>query len=161
MSQKIFARKALANKLEPLKAASKRIVFTNGCFDLLHVGHVRYLKDAKDEGDILVVGLNSDKSVRQIKGPNRPIVSENERAEVLASLECVDYVTVFDEPNPLVTIETLMPHILVKGADWEKEAIIGKDVVESNGGRVVRIPLVEGASTSGIIEKIVSMHGSG
>ena len=161
MSQKILTRKALANKLEPLKAASKRIVFTNGCFDLLHVGHVRYLKDAKDEGDILVVGLNSDKSVRQIKGPNRPIVSENERAEVLASLECVDYVTVFDEPNPLVTIETLMPHVLVKGADWEKEAIIGKDVVESNGGRVVRIPLVEGASTSGIIEKIVSMHGSG
>ena len=161
MSQKILARKALTNKLEPLKAASKRIVFTNGCFDLLHVGHVRYLKDAKDEGDILVVGLNSDKSVRQIKGPNRPIVSENERAEILASLECVDYVTVFDEPNPLVTIETLMPHVLVKGADWEKEAIIGKDVVESNGGRVVRIPLVEGASTSGIIEKIVSMHGSG
>jgi D-beta-D-heptose 7-phosphate kinase/D-beta-D-heptose 1-phosphate adenosyltransferase len=156
--QKILAREALANKLEPLKAAGKRIVFTNGCFDILHVGHVRYLKDAKNEGDVLIVGLNSDRSVRQIKGPNRPIVSEKERAEVLASLECVDFVTLFDEPDPLVTIEKLMPHILVKGADWEKQAIIGKDVVEANGGRVVRIPLAEGASTSRIIEKIVSTH---
>jgi D-beta-D-heptose 7-phosphate kinase/D-beta-D-heptose 1-phosphate adenosyltransferase len=156
--QKILAREALANKLEPLKAAGKRIVFTNGCFDILHVGHVRYLKDAKNEGDVLIVGLNSDRSVRQIKGPTRPIVSEKERAEVLASLECVDFVTLFDEPDPLVTIEKLMPHILVKGADWEKQAIIGKDVVEANGGRVVRIPLAEGASTSRIIEKIVSTH---
>ena len=158
MSQKILGREALANTLEPLKAAGKRIVFTNGCFDILHVGHVRYLKDAKKEGDVLVVGLNSDRSVRRIKGPKRPIVTEKERAEVLASLECIDFVTLFDEPDPFVTIEKLMPHVLVKGADWEKQAIIGKDVVEANGGRVARIPLVEGASTSGIIEKIVSTH---
>jgi D-beta-D-heptose 7-phosphate kinase/D-beta-D-heptose 1-phosphate adenosyltransferase len=160
MVEKIVAREALAREVERLKAAGQQIVFTNGCFDLLHVGHVRYLQDAKAQGDVLIVGLNSDQSVRQIKGPTRPIVTEKDRAEVLASLGCVDYVTLFDEPNPLVTIEMVMPDVLVKGADWEEHAIVGKDVVEANGGRVVRIDLAEGASTSGIIEKIISIHGS-
>ena len=160
MVEKLVARKALAKEVERLKRDGKRIVFTNGCFDLLHVGHVRYLQDAKAQGDVLIVGLNSDRSVRQIKGPTRPIVAEKDRAEVLASLACVDYVTLFDEPDPLVTIEMLMPNVLVKGADWEEHAIVGKDVVEANGGRVVRIALAEGASTSGIIEKIISIHGS-
>lgn len=158
MVKKIVERKDLAKMLDPLKEAGKRIVFTNGCFDLLHVGHVRYLKDAKAEGDVLIVGLNSDRSVRQIKGLSRPIVSENERAEVLASLACVDYVTLFDEPDPLVTIEMLVPHVLVKGADWEEQAIVGKEFVEANGGRIVRIALAKGVSTSRIIEKIISAH---
>jgi D-glycero-beta-D-manno-heptose 1-phosphate adenylyltransferase len=158
MVKKVVERQNLANMLASPKAAGKRIVFTNGCFDLLHVGHVRYLKDAKAQGDVLIVGLNSDRSVRRIKGLSRPIVPENERAEVLASLACVDYVTLFDEPDPLVTIEMLKPQVLVKGADWKEEAIVGKDFVEAGGGRVVRIPLAEGVSTSRIIEKIVSIH---
>ena len=156
MGEKIIKREELAENVRALKRAGKRIVFTNGCFDLLHIGHIRYLKSAKAEGDVLLVGLNSDRSVRQIKGPTRPIVSENERAEVLASLACVDFITFFDEPDPLVTIRVLMPDVLVKGADWEEDAIVGKEVVEANGGRVVRIPLTQGASTSKIIEKILA-----
>ncbi|NVM57438.1 MAG: D-glycero-beta-D-manno-heptose 1-phosphate adenylyltransferase [Desulfobacterales bacterium] len=159
MCKKIVERKALKEKLLALKMAGKRIVFTNGCFDLLHIGHVRYLKAARAEGDVLVVGLNSDRSVRRIKGPGRPVVPENERAEVLTSLACVDFVTLFDEPDPLVTIRSLMPDVLVKGADWQEDAIVGRDVVEAKGGRVVRIPLAQGASTTGIIEKILANHG--
>jgi rfaE bifunctional protein nucleotidyltransferase chain/domain len=158
MGEKIIKRQELAENVQALKRAGKTIVFTNGCFDLLHIGHVRYLKSAKGEGDVLLVGLNSDRSVRQIKGPARPIVSENERAEVLASLACVDFVTFFDEPDPLATIRVLMPDVLVKGADWQEDAIVGKDVVEANGGRVVRIPVTEGASTSRIIEKILALR---
>ena len=158
MGEKIIKREGLAGNVQALKRAGKTIVFTNGCFDLLHIGHIRYLKSAKAEGDVLLVGLNSDRSVRQIKGPARPIVSENERAEILASLTCVDFVTFFDEPDPLATIRVLMPDVLVKGADWEKDAIVGKDVVEANGGRVVRIPVTEGASTSRIIEKILALR---
>ncbi len=158
MGEKIIKREGLAGNVQALKRAGKTIVFTNGCFDLLHIGHIRYLKSAKAEGDVLLVGLNSDRSVRQIKGPARPIVSENERAEILASLACVDFVTFFDEPDPLATIQVLMPDVLVKGADWEKDAIVGKDVVEANGGRVVRIPVTEGASTSRIIEKILALR---
>lgn len=158
MGEKIIEREELKEKVEALKKAGKRIVFTNGCFELLHIGHVRYLSAAKAEGDILVVGVNSDRSVRQIKGPRRPVVPENERAEVLASLACVDFVTLFDEPDPLVTIRTLMPDVLVKGADWEEGAIVGRDVVEANGGRVVRISLTQGASTTGIIERILANY---
>lgn len=158
MSEKIFGREKLKEKVQALKREGKRIVFTNGCFELLHIGHVHYLSAAKAEGDILVVGVNSDRSVREIKGPSRPVVPENERTEVLASLACIDFVTLFDESDPLVTIRTLMPDVLVKGADWEEDAIVGKDVVEANGGRVVRIPLTQGASTTGIIEKILSNY---
>ncbi len=158
MGKKIFQREDLKDKVQALKRAGKKIVFTNGCFDFLHIGHVRYLKAARAEGDVLVVGLNSDHSVRKIKGPRRPVVPENERAEVLASLACVDFVTLFDEPDPLVTIRLLMPDVLVKGADWEEDAIVGRDVVEAKGGRVVRIPLTEGASTSRIIEKILANY---
>ncbi len=158
MSEKIFGREKLKEKVQALKREGKRIVFTNGCFELLHIGHVHYLSAAKAEGNILVVGVNSDRSVREIKGPRRPVMPENERAEVLASLACVDFVTLFDEPDPLVTIRTLMPDVLVKGADWEEDAIVGKNVVEANGGRVVRIPLTQGASTTGIIEKILTNY---
>jgi len=158
MPEKILQREDLKDKVQALKKAGKKIVFTNGCFDFLHIGHVRYLKAARAEGDVLVVGVNSDHSVCKIKGPRRPVVPENERAEVLASLACVDFVTLFDEPDPLVTIRLLMPDVLVKGADWEEDAIVGRDVVEAKGGRVVRIPLTEGASTSRIIEKILANY---
>jgi rfaE bifunctional protein nucleotidyltransferase chain/domain len=156
MDEKIIKREALKEKVQALKRAGKSIVFTNGCFDFLHVGHVRYLKAAKAQGDVLVVGLNSDGSVRQIKGPRRPVVPEDERAEILASLACVDFVTLFAEPDPAMIIRFLMPDVLVKGADWAKDAIVGRDIVESAGGRVVRIPLTEGVSTSGLIEKIIA-----
>ena len=156
MDEKIIKREALKEKVQALKRAGKSIVFTNGCFDFLHVGHVRYLKEAKAQGDVLVVGLNSDGSVRKIKGPRRPVVPEDERAEILASLACVDFVTLFDEPDPAMLIRLLMPDVLVKGADWATEAIVGRDIVESAGGRVVRIPLTEGVSTSGMIEKILA-----
>jgi rfaE bifunctional protein nucleotidyltransferase chain/domain len=142
-----------------LKKQGKRIVFTNGCFDILHVGHVRYLSHARNLGDILVVGLNTDRSVRAIKGEKRPIVSENERAEVLSALEVVDYVVLFDEPDPLALITALKPTLLVKGADWSKDRIVGRDVVERSGGKVVRIPLVPGSSSTGVIEKIIKVYG--
>ena len=158
MTDKIFERETLQEKLHALRGGGKKIVFTNGCFDLLHIGHVRYLAAARAEGDVLVVGVNSDRSVRQIKGPGRPVVPANERAEVLASLACVDFVTLFDEPDPLVTIRCLTPDVLVKGADWEEDGIVGRDVVEAMGGRVVRIPLTEGASTSRIIENILTNY---
>ncbi len=156
MDEKIIKREALKDKVQGLKRVGKTIVFTNGCFDFLHVGHVRYLKAAKAQGDVLVVGLNSDGSVRQIKGPRRPVVPEHERAEIVASLACVDFVTLFDEPDPAMLIRLLMPDVLVKGADWAMDAIVGRDIVESAGGRVVRIPLTEGVSTSGMIEKIIA-----
>jgi rfaE bifunctional protein nucleotidyltransferase chain/domain len=156
MDEKIIKRETLKKKVQALKRAGKSIVFTNGCFDFLHVGHVRYLKAAKAQGDVLVVGLNSDDSVRQIKGARRPVVPEDERAEILASLACVDFVTLFDEPDPAMLIRFLMPDVLVKGADWAMDAIVGRDIVEAAGGRVVRIPLTEGVSTSGMIEKILA-----
>ena len=142
--------------VEHLRHTGKEIVFTNGVFDLLHPGHVRYLRDARREGDALVVAVNSDRSVRAIKGPSRPLNPEHERAEVLAALACVDAVVVFDEDNPADIINRLQPDVLVKGADWASDAIIGRETVEARGGRVVRIPLAEGYSTSAIIDRIRS-----
>ncbi|MBM4333193.1 MAG: D-glycero-beta-D-manno-heptose 1-phosphate adenylyltransferase [Deltaproteobacteria bacterium] len=141
-----------------LKAQGEKIVFTNGCFDILHVGHVRYLNKAKKLGDILLIGLNTDRSVKSIKGKKRPIVPEKERAEVISALEFVDYVILFDEPDPLRLIETLKPDILVKGADWSKDRIIGREIVGNLGGRVVRLPMVPGASSTGVIEKIIKVY---
>jgi rfaE bifunctional protein nucleotidyltransferase chain/domain len=145
--------------LGSLKKQGKKIVFTNGCFDILHVGHVRYLTHARNLGDFLVVGLNTDRSVRAIKGEKRPIVSENERAEILSALEVVDYVVLFDEPDPLALITALKPTLLVKGADWSKDRIVGREVVEQSGGKVVCIPLVPGSSSTGVIEKIIKVYG--
>ncbi len=130
------------------------VVFTNGCFDLIHAGHVRYLAAARSLGGALVVGLNGDASVRRLKGHSRPIIPENERAEILAALECVDAVTVFDEETPLQLIEALTPDVLVKGGDWPLEAIVGREHVESHGGRVLSLPLLEGRSTSSVISRI-------
>jgi D-beta-D-heptose 7-phosphate kinase/D-beta-D-heptose 1-phosphate adenosyltransferase len=158
LSSKIIACSQLAPILRGLRAGGKVVVFTNGCFDLLHAGHVRYLAAARRQGDILVVGLNSDRSVRDIKGEPRPILPESERAEVLAGLAAVNYVVLFDEPDPLRLITALAPDVLVKGGDWPEEAIIGAPVVRNRGGRVVRIPVLEGASTSAIIARILERY---
>lgn len=145
----------LKKALEKKRGSGNKIVFTNGCFDILHIGHVRYLEEAKKLGDILVVAINSDSSVRGIKGEGRPIVPQDERGRILAALEFVDYVTIFDEPDPYSIIKELQPDILVKGGDWGKEAIVGRDIVEARGGKVHSIPIVEGVSTSRIIDKIL------
>jgi rfaE bifunctional protein nucleotidyltransferase chain/domain len=155
---KIIDPLTLADRLISMRSAGKLVVFTNGCFDILHAGHVRYLSAAKNEGDLLVVGLNSDQSVRRIKGKRRPIVKQEHRLEILASLQVVDYVTLFDEPDPLKLIQLLKPSILVKGEDWSEDKIVGADIVKANGGRVVRVPLAGDASTSGIIERIVKHY---
>jgi rfaE bifunctional protein nucleotidyltransferase chain/domain len=136
------------------RQAGRRVVFTNGVFDLLHPGHVRYLQAARAEGDALIVGVNSDRSVRAIKGPSRPITAELERAEIIAALACVDASVIFDQDTPAEIIRSLQPDVLVKGADWAADAIVGRDTVEARGGRVVRIPVEQGWSTSAIIEKI-------
>lgn len=141
--------KELKEILQKAKASGKRIVFTNGCFDIIHKGHVRYLREAKKLGDILVVGLNSDQSVKRIK-PGRPINNEEDRAEVLSSLEMVDYVVIFEEDTPYEIIKFLKPHILVKGGDWKVEDIVGSDLVE----KTISLPYVEGISTTGIIKRI-------
>jgi rfaE bifunctional protein nucleotidyltransferase chain/domain len=140
--------------VEHVRHSGKKVVFTNGVFDLLHPGHVRYLNAARREGDALVVAVNSDRSVRAIKGSARPLTPEHERAEVLAALACVDAVVIFDEDDPREIVSRLQPDVLVKGADWAADAIIGRETVEAGGGRVVRIPLAEGYSTSAIIRKI-------
>ena len=153
-AQKILDRYDLKEKVSSLRNAGKRIVFTNGCFDLLHIGHVRYLQKASKQGDCLIVGVNSDSSVQQIKGPRRPIVSENQRAEVVAALACVDWVTIFPEPDPLELIRLLSPEVLVKGADWQETDIVGAAEVEKAGGLVLRIPMEQDISTSKMIERI-------
>lgn len=158
MKEKIKKREELQKIVEALKTEGKRIVFTNGCFDLLHVGHIRYLEEAKALGDILIVAINSDRSVRMLKGPQRPILPEEERAEILSALGCIDYVTFFEDPTPLELITELQPHILVKGGDWTKESIVGKEIVEASGGKVVIVPFVEGHSTSNLIKTILTRY---
>ena len=155
---KILTLEDLVTRLGKVRKSGQKIVFTNGCFDIMHVGHVRYLADAGSEGDLLVVGLNSDASVRMIKGDKRPIVRLNHRAEVLASLGCVDFIVVFDEPDPLKLIQTLKPDVLVKGEDWTEDAIVGAEFVKSQGGKIVRISFVEELSTTAIIEKILQRY---
>ncbi len=136
------------------RRGGRRVVFTNGVFDLVHPGHVRYLAAARREGDVLIVGVNSDRSVRANKGPGRPIVPAAERAEILAALACVDAVVVFDEDTPAGIVARIEPDVLVKGADWAADAIVGRDIVESRGGRVVRIPIEPGWSTAAMVDKI-------
>ena len=157
-AKKILALEDFMSRLGKIRKSGQKIVFTNGCFDIMHVGHVRYLADARSEGDLLVVGLNSDASVRIIKGDKRPIVRQNHRAEVLASLGCVDFIVIFDEPDPLKLIQTLKPDVLVKGEDWTEDAIVGAESVKSQGGKIVRISFVEESSTTAIIEKILQRY---
>ncbi|MFN3135948.1 MAG: D-glycero-beta-D-manno-heptose 1-phosphate adenylyltransferase [Candidatus Kryptonium sp.] len=141
--------------VKSLKSEGKRVVFTNGCFDILHRGHVEYLAKAKGFGDVLIVGLNSDLSVKQIKGDGRPIVSQEDRAFILSNLVFVDYVVIFDEPTPYELISKIIPDVLVKGSDWSIEDVVGKDIVEANGGRVVLVELTPNRSTTNIIKTIL------
>ncbi len=143
-----------------LRAQGMKLVFTNGCFDLLHVGHVRYLNQARALGDALVVAVNSDRSVRENKGEGRPLVPEAERAEVLSALACVDYVTIFDEATPQSVIDAIVPDVLVKGADWGLSEIVGRETVEKAGGKVCNITLVPGRSTSSIVARVLEMADS-
>jgi D-beta-D-heptose 7-phosphate kinase/D-beta-D-heptose 1-phosphate adenosyltransferase len=152
----VLTRDQAAQFIAAARDAGRRVVFTNGVFDLLHPGHVRYLQQARALGELLVVGINSDRSVRANKGPDRPITCEGERAEILAALDCVDAVTIFDEETPLQVIAALQPDVLVKGADWAADAIVGRDIVEARGGKVVRVPIEQGHSTSAIVQKIRS-----
>ncbi|HKQ51885.1 MAG TPA: D-glycero-beta-D-manno-heptose 1-phosphate adenylyltransferase [Pyrinomonadaceae bacterium] len=154
MSGKVVSIAELREERERLRAAGKKLVFTNGCFDILHVGHVRYLAQARALGDALVVAVNSDRSVRELKGAGRPVMSAAERAELLAALESVDYVTVFDDASPRGLITEVLPDVLVKGGDYQLDEIHGREEVERAGGRVLSLPFIEGASTSSIIEKV-------
>ena len=138
----------------PEKRNGRRVVFTNGCFDLLHPGHIRELEFARAQGDILIVGLNSDSGVRRLKGPDRPFLREDERAEILSALESVDAVVVFAEPTPREVISRLLPDVLVKGEDWPLDRIVGREEVQAAGGKVVRAPILKGYSTTEIIERI-------
>jgi D-beta-D-heptose 7-phosphate kinase/D-beta-D-heptose 1-phosphate adenosyltransferase len=158
--KKILERNVLKNKLEELRKEGKKIAFTNGCFDILHVGHIRYLREAKKTADVLVLALNSDSSVRAIKGEKRPLMSEEERAEILAALEFIDFVTIFQELTPLELINYLKPDVLIKGGDWPEEKIVGGEEIKKWGGRVVIIPEVTGKSTTNIVEKIIKMYCS-
>lgn len=155
---KILPRKELATLLEPLRLAGKSIVFTNGCFDLLHAGHVKYLQQARALGDLLVLGLNSDDSIRRLKGPKRPLLEESERAQILAALDCIDYLTIFDEDTPLELLHLVRPDILAKGGDYQPDEVVGKELVESYGGRVELIRFVDGKSTTNIIDKVLSRY---
>ena len=146
--------------VEKAKGEGKKIVFTNGCFDILHQGHVRYLSEAKKCGDYLIVGVNSDQSIRNIKGNNRPLMTEGARAELLAALCFVDGVVIFNEEDPLAIIKYLQPHILVKGADWDEGGIIGAEFIKKKGGEVKRIPLIPNISTSDIIQRIIDLHST-
>lgn len=152
---KIKTKEAMKELVEKIKQEGKKIVFTNGCFDILHQGHVRYLYDAGNNGDYLIVGLNSDRSVRINKGKNRPLISEEARSEMIAALCFVDGVVIFNEETPFELISYLMPHVLVKGADWAESDIVGSDLIKQSGGKVIRIPLVPGVSTSEIIRKVI------
>lgn len=153
-SDKIIDETSLIDTIDELKKSGKKIVFTNGCFDLLHVGHITYLNEARGLGDILIVGLNTDRSVRALKGDKRPILPEQERSHILAALECIDYVVLFDEDTPFDLIEKIRPDILAKGADYSKEEVVGHDILESYGGKVALLPLMDNMSTTNIIDTI-------
>lgn len=161
MPSKIKLLEELTQIVSTYRQAGKKVVLTNGCFDLLHIGHIRYLQEARLKGDILIVGLNSDTSVHSLnKAPGRPVIPGEQRAEVLAALTCVDFVVLFDEPDPLRLVETLLPDVLVKGGDWTPDRIIGRDVVEAHGGAVYSIPLIPDISTTEIIQRILKFQSN-
>ena len=151
---KILSQPALKRRLANLRRSGKRIVFTNGCFDLVHSGHIRYLRAARGLGDVLVVALNSDGSVRRLKGPGRPLIPQRDRCEVVAALEMVDYVTVFDDDTPYALIKDLQPDVLVKGGDWQPDEIVGADVVRARGGLVRSLPYARGYSTTALVRRV-------
>ncbi len=157
MGEKLLTMPALSMALGARRARKERLVFTNGCFDLLHIGHTRYLQDARARGDCLIVGINSDASVRALKPNGRPIVPQAQRAEVLAALACVDHVVIFDEPDPRALIAAVQPDVLVKGGDWPIAQIVGREIVQARGGTVVTIPLVPDVSTTALVRRIQSL----
>ncbi len=159
MSRVARPLQSVCEEVRKLQATGRKVVFTNGCFDILHSGHIDLLQRARALGDALVVAVNTDASVARMKGPNRPIIPENERAELLAGLEMVDFVCMFDEDTPREAILAVKPDVLVKGADWGLGNIVGRAEVESWGGKVVALPLVEGRSTTGIVDRVVSRYG--
>jgi len=154
LEKKILDSRKIKKLISSLRAKRKKIVFTNGCFDLLHYGHIKYLQDAKKKGDILIVGMNSDSSVKRIKGKMRPVINEKDRLRLVAALESVDYAVLFKEDTPLKIINLIKPDVLVKGADWNKNAIVGTDIVLSRGGFVSTIKFLKGYSTTNLIKKI-------
>jgi len=158
LSEKVKKLAELKLIVHQLKQQGKTVVFTNGCFDILHVGHVRLFQEAKALGDILIVAVNSDASVKAIKGAGRPFVPAEQRAEVVAALASVDYVIIFDEPDPLRIISEVMPQVLVKGGDWTIETIIGREVVEKAGGTVIALPFIDGISSTSIVQRIINTH---
>jgi len=158
-SQKVKTFNEIVRLRAGLRKLGRKVVFTNGCFDILHVGHVRYLNEARSHGDALIVAINSDRSVREIKGNSRPVVPEADRAEVIAALASVDYAFIFDDPTPKEIIDAIVPDVLVKGADWSIQEIVGRDTVESAGGLVLNVPLAEGSSTSQIIQRVLERFG--
>jgi len=160
MSAEINSIEAISQKVREAQQSGKKVVFTNGCFDILHAGHVDLLQRAKDLGQVLVVAINTDASVQRMKGPDRPIIPQDERAELLAGLSAVDFVCTFDEDTPLETILKVHPDILVKGADWGIADIVARAEVEGWGGKVVALPLIEGKSTTGIVERVLARYGN-
>lgn len=158
MAGSVKLAKKLATELAELQKNGKKVVFTNGCFDLLHPGHVSYLAAAQALGDLLVVGVNSDASVRRLKGAKRPIMPEDARSQLLAALACVDYVTIFAEDDPYQLISLLQPDILVKGGDWDTDSIVGRDIVEAKGGMVYSLPFIDKYSTTSIVEEIIRRY---
>jgi len=156
---KILALPELQKVVSRLRGQGKKVVFTNGCFDILHVGHIQLLQQARARGDVLIVGLNDDASVRGLKGDQRPLIGQADRAHVLAALDAVDFVILFAEPTPMPLIETIRPDVLVKGGDYALDDVVGRGLVESYGGRVELVPIVEGFSTSDIVRRIVERHG--
>ncbi|HEY2987202.1 MAG TPA: D-glycero-beta-D-manno-heptose 1-phosphate adenylyltransferase [Candidatus Binatia bacterium] len=161
MREKVKSRDALKAIAAKAKKENKKVVFTNGCFDLLHAGHLHLLREAKQLGDLLIVAVNSDRSVKEIKGAGRPILPEAERAELIAALEMVDYVTLFDEPDPRNLIRELQPDVLTKGGDWAEDKIVGRDMVEGFGGTVAVIPYLKGHSTTEIVDRIIERMRKG
>ncbi|MDD5084990.1 MAG: D-glycero-beta-D-manno-heptose 1-phosphate adenylyltransferase [Candidatus Omnitrophica bacterium] len=153
-NSKIKTLRSIVPIVRRLRKRRKKIAFTNGCFDILHRGHVMYLSVARRKGDILIVGLNTDKSIRKIKGPSRPVQPERDRAEILSALQCVDYIVLFNESTPYRLIKAICPDILVKGNDWPVDKIVGGDIVKVHGGKVIRVPLLKGRSTTRILTKI-------
>ena len=158
MLKKLLTKDSLKRTVETLRKKNKKIVTTNGVFDILHIGHIRYVQQAKKLGNILIVAVNSDASVKKIKGPKRPLNNENDRAEALAALECVDYVTIFNEENPIKTLGIIKPNIHVKGGDYKINQIIEKNIVEKNNGKIVLVPKVEGYSTTEFIKKVLNSY---
>ena len=155
---KILDRNTLKNELDALRNNGKKIAFTNGCFDILHIGHVRYLREAKKTADILVLALNSDSSVKKIKGEKRPLVPQEDRAEIMAALEFIDFVTIFDETTPLELINLLKPDVLIKGGDWAEDKVVGRDEIKKWGGKLTLIPEINGKSTTSIVDKIRQLY---